>query len=117
MRRRPTHDVGQGRIGSLGSMEDRNTAGLYLEMTDQPVDDYVARRVPEVLALPAVERATWWRNEKRDRDDLPRVLPEFDHLAVYEVGAAFTAPPTPDGVTGHHFNRYRRPGQGTLSGR
>ncbi len=93
-------------------MEDRHTAGLYLEMTDQPVEAYVAERVPEVLALPGVDRATWWRNVERDRDDLPRVLPEFDHLGVYEVDDAFTAPPTPAGVTGHHFRRYRRPGQG-----
>jgi hypothetical protein len=109
--------VGRGRIGSLGAVEDRHTAGLYLEMTDRPVDAYVAERVPAVLGLPAAERATWWRNVHRDRDDLPRVLPEFDHLAVYEVGDAFTAPTTPDGVSGHHFRRYRRPGQGTLSGR
>ena len=98
-------------------MEDRHTAGLYLEMTDRPIDAYVAERVPEVLELPHVERATWWRNERRDRDDLPRVLPEFDHLAVYEVGDAFAAPAPPEGVHGHHFRRYRRPGQGILSGR
>ena len=98
-------------------MEDRHTAGLYLEMTDRPIDAYVAERVPEVLELPHVERATWWRNERRDRDDLPRVLPEFDHLAVYEVGDAFAAPAPPEGVHGHHFRRYRRPGQGIISGR
>ena len=106
-----------GRIGSLGPVEDRQTAGLYLEMTDQPVDEYVAARLPEVLGRPGVERATWWRNLRRDRDDLPRVLPEFDHLAVYEVGDDFTAPVAPGGVAGHHFRRYRRPGQGVLTGR
>ncbi len=98
-------------------MEDRHTAGLYLEMTDRPLDDYVAERVPSVLALPEVDRATWWRNVKRDRDDLPRVLPEFDHLAVYEVGDDFSAPAEPEGVSGHHFRRYRRPGQGIITGR
>src|SRR5690242_18587814 len=108
MRRRPTQDVVQGRIGRFASVEDRHTAGLYLEMTDQPVEAYVDRRVPEVLRMPGVERATWWRNVKRDRDDLPRVLPEFDLLAVYEVAGTFTAPGTPDGVAGHHFRRYRR---------
>ena len=117
MRRTPTQGVGQGRIGSLAAVEDRHTAGLYLEMTDQPVDGYVAERVPAVLGLAGVERATWWRNVKRDRLDLPRVLPEFDHLAVYEVDDRFTAPGTPDGVAGHHFRRYRRPGQGILTGR
>ena len=98
-------------------MEDRHTAGLYLEMTDMPLEDYAVRRVPEVLALEGVERATWWRNVHRDRDDLPRVLPEFDHLAVYEVDDGFRAPSTPEGVTGHHFRRYRRPGQGVLTGK
>jgi hypothetical protein len=108
--------VGQGRIGSLDAVEDRHTAGLYLEMTDEAVDRYAEQRVPEVLALPGVERATWWRNVKRDRTDLPRVLPEFDHLAVYEIDDSFRAPTPPAGVTGHHFRRYRRPGQGVLTG-
>jgi hypothetical protein len=90
---------------------------LYLEMTELPLDSYTAGRGPEVLALPGVERATWWQNVHRDRDDLPRVLPEFDHLAVYEVSDEFRAPSAPDGVTGHHFRRYRRPGQGVLTGR
>ena len=98
-------------------MEDRHTAGLYLEMTDRPLDAYASARVPEVLALPGVERATWWRNVHRDRDDLPRVLPEFGHLGVYEVGDGFVAPGPPEGITGHHFLRYRRPGQGVLTGR
>jgi hypothetical protein len=98
-------------------VEDRNTAGLYLEMIDDPVEGYVAERVPVVLGRRGVERATWWRNVKRDRDDLPRVLPEFDHLAVYEVGDEFSAPDLPADVAGHHFRRYRRPGQGVLTGR
>ena len=98
-------------------MEDRHTAGLYLEMTDMPLEDYAVRRVPEVLALEGVERATWWRNVHRDRDDLPRVLPEFDHLGVYEVAGTFEPPAAPAMVTGHHFRRYRRPGQGVLTGR
>ncbi len=53
----------------------------------------------------------------RDRDDLPRVLPEFAHLGVYEVDDGFRAPSTPDGVTGHHFRHYPRPGQGIVTGR
>jgi hypothetical protein len=97
-------------------VEDRNTAGLYLEMTDGPLDAYARERVPEVLALPGAERATWWRNVHRDRDDLPRVLAEFDHLGVYEVDETFHAPAPPAGVAGHHFRRYRRPGQGVLTG-
>jgi hypothetical protein len=98
-------------------VEDRVTAGLYLEMTDLALDTYARERVPEVLGHPGVARATWWRNVNRDRDDLPRVLPEFDHLGVYEVDATFLPPPRPAGVTGHHFHQYRRPGQGVLTGR
>jgi hypothetical protein len=98
-------------------VEDRRTAGLYLEMTDLGLDAYAADRVPTVLGLPGVERATWWRNVHRDRGDLPRVLPEFDHLGVYEVGPDFVAPGAPAGITGHHFRQYRRPGQGVLTGR
>ena len=43
-------------------MEDRLTPVLYLEMTDRSPDAYAQERVAEVLALPGVERATWWRN-------------------------------------------------------
>jgi hypothetical protein len=98
-------------------VEDRVTAGLYLEMTDLPLDAYAGERVPEVLGRPGVDRATWWRNVHRDRTDLPRVLPEFDHLGVYEVDNSFQPPPPPAGITGHHFRHYRRPGQGVITGR
>jgi hypothetical protein len=98
-------------------MEDRFVAGLYLEMTDQPLDDYATTRVPEVVALPHVDRATWWENVNRDRRDLPRVLPEFSHLGVYEVGAEFRPPEARPGLTGHHFRRYPRPGQGRITGK
>jgi hypothetical protein len=97
-------------------VEDRTDAGLYLEMTDGPVDEYVAARIPEVLALPAVHRATWWENVVRDRSDLPRKLDEFSYLAVYEVGATFAAPP-PGERPGLHFRRTARPGQGRLTGK
>ena len=94
----------------------RPTPGLYLELASGLApDDYAASRVDEVLALPAVERATWWTNLCRDRTDLPRVLDELDSLGVYEVGDGFDAPATPDGVAGHHFRRTPRPGQGRLS--
>jgi hypothetical protein len=98
-------------------MEDRITPGLYLEMTDQPLADYARDRVPAVLAGRGAQRATWWRNVNRDRTDLPPVLPEFDHLGVYEVDDTFVAPPTPEAITGHHFRHYRRPGQGIVTGR
>jgi hypothetical protein len=98
-------------------VEDRDTSGLYLEMTDGAPDEYASTRVDDVLALDEVHRATWWRNAKRDRRDLPRVLPEFDTLGVFEVEPAFTPPATPDGITGHHFLRTPRPGQGRLTGK
>jgi hypothetical protein len=98
-------------------VEDRIAAGLYLEMTDGPVAGYVETRIPEVLAQHGVHRATWWENAVRDRTDLPRKIPEFSYLGVYEVGATFTPPTTPTGVTGHHFRRTPRPGQGRLTGK
>ncbi len=98
-------------------MEDRITPGLYLEMTEGPLDDYVDTRVDAVLGHHGADRATWWRNVNRDRADLPRTLPEFDHLAVYEVDDRFEAPTTPPGVTGLLYHHYRRPGQGRTTGR
>jgi hypothetical protein len=98
-------------------MEDRITPGLYLEMTDRAIDAYARDRVPDVLALTGAQRATWWRNVYRDRDDMPRVLPEFDHLGVYEVDEMFRAPSVPADVTAHHFRHYPRPGQGVVSNR
>jgi hypothetical protein len=98
-------------------MEDRITVGLYLEMTDGPLDAYVDGRVDTVLGRDGVTRATWWRNVKRDRADLPRTLPEFGYLAVYEVDSDFAPPATPVGITGHHFTHYPRPGQGHITGR
>jgi hypothetical protein len=97
-------------------VEDRDTTGLYLEMTELAADDYAASRMPKVLARPGAERATWWVNVHRDRDDLPRVLPEFDVLGVYEVNESFRAPAVPDEISGHHFRRTPRPGQGCLTG-
>ena len=98
-------------------MEDRLTAGLYLEMTDRPAREYAQDRVPEVLAHRGVERATWWENVVRDRTDLPRRLDEFSRLAVYEVAAGFLPPPPPVDVRGLHYVRTPRPGQGRLTGR
>jgi hypothetical protein len=98
-------------------MEDRQTPGLYLEMTDLAADEYATARVPVVLAAPNVRRATWWENVHRDRADLPRILPEFGRLGVYEFEAGFTAPEVPDGISGYEFRRTPRPGQGRLTGR
>lgn len=99
-------------------MEDRLTDALYLEMTDAAAADYADGRVPAVLATPDVRRATWWENVNRNRSDLPRKLPEFSLLGVYEVGETFAPPPPSADLTGAHlFRRTPRPGQGSLSGR
>ena len=100
----------------LTLVEDRDTRGLWLEMTRRAPDGYAAERVPEVLALPGVDRATWWDNVHVDRTDLPRVLPEFTLLGVYEVTEDFRPPATLPDVDGLHFRRTPRPGQGSLSG-
>jgi hypothetical protein len=98
-------------------MEDRLTPVLYLEMTEADPSGYARDRVGEVLALPGVERATWWRNVYRDRPENWHVLPEFDTLGVYECDPSFAPPPTPAGVSGHHFVRTPRPGQGRITGK
>ena len=99
-------------------MEDRNTPGLYLEMTELPLDAYARDRVPEVLGLPGVDRATWWRNVHRDRDDLPARARRSSTTSASTRSTTRSARPSPPaGITGHHFRRYRRPGQGVLTGR
>ncbi len=98
-------------------MEDRISAGLYLEMTDLSPMVYAEKRVAEVLALPDVGRATWWENQRPNRKEFPRRIPEFITLGVYEVGDAFKAPATPPDISAHHFHHYPRPGQGNLSGK
>src|SRR5262249_52131557 len=101
----------------IPTVEDRETAGLYLEMSDVDAEQYARTRVDDVLRGGSVERATWWENACRDRTDLPRKLPEFSRLGVYEVAEGFTAPEAPVGITGHHFERTARPAQGRLTGR
>ncbi len=98
-------------------MEDRLHPGLYLEMSAVPLAEYLSDRLPAVADRAGVHGATWWENVHRDRTDLPRRLPEFTHLAAYEVDRSFR-PPAPSPVaTGHHFLRTPRPGQGRLTGR
>jgi hypothetical protein len=98
-------------------MEDRITAGLYLEMSDSSPDVYETKRVPEVMSLPGALRATWWENAHPGRRDLPRTFDEFPLLGLYEVDEDFSAPELMAGTRGHHLRRYPRPGQGSLSGR
>jgi hypothetical protein len=88
-------------------MEDRITPALWLEMGDTAGDT-------ALLDTPGVERVTWWENVHPNRNDLPRVLPEFAVLTMYECRDGF-APPA--GRPGHHFTHYPRPGQGCVTGR
>jgi hypothetical protein len=101
-------------------MEDRITKVIYLEMTDRLPERYAEERVPHVLSRPGVERASWWANCVPFRTDLPRTLPEFALLAVYEAGQEFVPPAgaaVPQDITGLCFDHYPRPGQGTISPR
>jgi len=98
-------------------MEDRISEFLYLELSNRPLDAYARERVPEVLGLPGVDRATWWQNQKPGRGEFPRTIEEFTTLGIYEADAGFAAPRTPADVRGLHFRRYPRPGQGILTGR
>jgi hypothetical protein len=98
-------------------MEDRITPGLYLEMTTQPPEEYERQRVPRLLARAGVQRATWWKNVVPGRTDLPRELDEFSLLGLYEVDDTFRPPDDAADAAGHHFRRYPRPAQGSLSGR
>jgi len=98
-------------------MEDRTSAGLYLEMSGGTPEGYANERVPHLLGLAEVERASWWRNLRPHREEFPRHVPEFETLGVYEVGEGFRAPEPPEGIAGHHFRRTPRPGQGNLSGK
>jgi len=98
-------------------MEDRITPCLYLEMTDLPADLYAKERARELRSTAGADRVTWWENCVPNRNEFPRLLPEFHTLGVVEAGLDFSPPPTPDGVTGHLFHMTPRPGQGTISGR
>lgn len=98
-------------------MEDRITPGLYLEMTDLSPEEYAERRVNDVLKRPHVERATWWSNQKPNRTEFPRQIPEFLTLGIYELEPGFEAPDAPAGIRGHQFRIGPRPGQGNISGR
>src|SRR5262245_34588784 len=98
-------------------MEDRISKFLYLELCNRSLDAYARERVPQVLALRGVERATWWQNQRPDRTEFPRTEDEFTTLGIYEAGDEFKAPQTPADIRGLHFKHYRRPGQGILTGK
>ena len=95
-------------------MEDRTSAGLYLEMSERSAEAYRADRLAAVRKLDGVSQVTLWSNQKPGRDDFPRTIPEFRTLAVYEVDHAFESPAHDDAMQAHHFVRTIRPAQGIL---
>jgi hypothetical protein len=95
-------------------VDDRETPALFLELVDMDRPSYLTTRARDVFAITAATRLTCWDNLAPDRADLPRRLREFGWLAVYEAGADFVPPPPVDRVTGLHFVRTSRPGQGRL---
>lgn len=97
-------------------MEDRITTGLYLELGDLDPDHYAARRAPELLARPGVDRVTWWENNVPGRTELPMAIVDGTLLGVAEVGAEFVAPDALPDTTAHLFRHYPRPSQGILTG-
>jgi hypothetical protein len=98
-------------------VEDRNTAGLYLELGDIEPEYYEKSRAGELLARRGVERVTWWATIKPGRTEQPMAVPDGTLLGVAEVTESFVAPPPLPGTTARHFRRYPRPSQGILTGR
>ena len=80
-------------------MEDRVDCGLWLQPAGAP------RRGGAL---------TWWENACPARSEFPRKIDEFRSLGIAEVEDGFQPP---GDVSGWHFRRYPRPGQGVLSGK
>jgi hypothetical protein len=95
-------------------MEDRTEPGLWLELVTSQ-DSYEAR-ADELTQHRDVTSAWWGDNANLGREDLPRTMPEFSTLAVYDVGRGFSPPPVAEGTTGLRFVRTSRPGQGVITG-
>ena len=91
-------------------MEDRITPGLWLETSGAEPADYATT----VALGPGVRRATWWRNLCANRTDLPRDVPEFTTLGLFELDDGLVPP---EGREGWLFRHYPRPGQGVLTGK
>jgi hypothetical protein len=96
-------------------VEDRISAGLWIELAQSEVGDY-GSRAQLLMSHQGISSAWWGSNQKPNRTDLPRVLDEFSVLGVYEVGPEFAPPDVPAWVSGMHFMRTPRPGQGILTG-
>jgi hypothetical protein len=97
-------------------VEDRNTAGLYLELGNLDPDAYRSGRARDIAAMAGVERVTWWHNNVPGRTELPMTVPDGTLLGVAEVDDAFVAPEALPGTTARLFTRHPRPSQGILTG-
>jgi hypothetical protein len=96
-------------------VEDRVDAGLWLQTaTTSPMLSAGTVHPGSADGNPELERVSWWENACPERTDLPRKIDEFAFLGISEVAADFRPS---DDVAGWHFRRYRRPGQGVLTGR
>jgi hypothetical protein len=95
-------------------VEDRTAPGLWIELASKG-HDYGAR-ARDLISQEGISSAWWGANANPGRKDLPRVLPEFATLGIYETDEGFVPPPTPEEFTGIHFRRTPRPGQGVLAG-
>jgi hypothetical protein len=96
-------------------VEDRVTAGLHLELCDIDPADYERTRVPALLALPQVDRVSWWENLVPGREEFPMAVPEGTLLGVAETDGSPLGLAPPAGMTARTFSRYPRPSQGILT--
>jgi hypothetical protein len=98
-------------------VEDRLTPGLYLELGDLDPADYAVRRAPALLALPGVQRVSWWETIRPGRPELPMAVPDGTLLGLAETDGSLLDPPPLPATTARLFARYPRPSQGILTGR
>ena len=98
-------------------MEDRITPGLFLELGNLDPTDYAVNRAPALLALPGVQRVSWWETVLPGRPELPMAIPDGTLLGVAETGGTAVWPPLLPATTARRFRRYPRPSQGILTGR
>ena len=98
-------------------MEDRESPVLYLEMTEATPEEYAESACPTCSHCrgSSVRRggATCTATGPTCRASCPSSTPS----ACTSATPSFVAPATPDGITGHHFLRTPRPGQGRLTGK
>jgi hypothetical protein len=100
----------------VSAVEDRISVALWLELAAGEASDY-EERARRLATDPAVGAVWWGANAHPGRKDLPRTIPEFSTVGIYEVEAGFSPPPSPGpGVTGLSLVRTPRPGQGVLTG-